>query len=126
MSMNISSSGSFKNLDGWFSRMRRMNKLKEILERYGVRGVDALSNATPEDTGETANSWKYRVVVDKTGWNIEWYNTNVIDGRNIAILIQYGHATGTGGYVVGRNYINPAMQPIFDEMAEELWKEVTR
>jgi|SRR5688572_1252246 len=126
MSMSISSSGSFKNLDGWFARMRRMHRISEVLERYGVRGVDALSNATPEDTGETARSWRYRVRVDKVGWTIEWYNTNIVDGKPVAILIQYGHATGTGGYVVGRDYINPAMRPIFDEMADELWKEVTK
>lgn len=126
MSMNISSSGSFKNLDGWFARMRRINRIRNILENYGVRGVDVLSNATPEDTGETANSWRYRVRVDKVGYTIEWYNINIVDGKPVAILIQYGHATGTGGYVIGRDYINPAMRPIFDEMAEELWKEVTK
>ena len=126
MSMGISSSGSFKNLDGWFARMRRMRRISDALERYGVKGVDALSNATPEDTGETARSWRYRVRVDKVGYTIEWYNTNIVDGKPVAILIQYGHATGTGGYVVGRDYINPAMRPIFDEMAEELWKEVTK
>jgi hypothetical protein len=126
MSMGISSSGSFKNLDGWFTRMRRMRRISEALERYGVRGIDALSNATPEDTGETAKSWRYRVRVDKVGYTIEWYNTNIVDGKPVAILIQYGHATGTGGYVVGRDYINPAMRPIFDEMADELWKEVTK
>jgi len=126
MSMSISSSGSFKNLDGWFARMRRMHRIEEALQKWGVRGVDALSNATPEDTGETANSWRYRVRVDKVGYSIEWYNTNIVDGKPVAILIQYGHATGTGGYVVGRDYINPTMQPIFDEMADELWKEVTK
>jgi hypothetical protein len=126
MSMSISSSGSFKNLDGWFARMRRMHRINEALEKWGVRGVDALSNATPEDTGETAKSWRYRIRVDRVGYTIEWYNTNIVNGKPIAILIQYGHATGTGGYVVGRDYINPAMRPIFDEMADELWKEVTK
>lgn len=126
MSMSISSSGSFKNLDGWFARMGRMHRVEEVLQKYGVKGVDALSNATPEDTGETANSWRYRTRVDRVGYTIEWYNTNIVDGKPIAILIQYGHATGTGGYVVGRDYINPVMRPIFDEMAEELWKEVTK
>lgn len=126
MSMSISSSGSFKNLEGWFARMRRMRRIEEVLQTYGVRGVDALSNATPIDTSETAKSWKFRVRVDKVGWTIEWFNTNIVDGKPVAILIQYGHATGTGGYVVGRDYINPAMRPIFDQMAEDLWKEVIK
>ena len=126
MSMSISSSGSFKNLDDWFARMKKRRRIDHILESYGVQGVDALSNATPKDTEETANSWRYRVRVDKVGYTIEWYNTHVEGGKPIAILLQYGHATGTGGYVVGRDYINPAMRPIFDRMAEDLWKEVTR
>lgn len=126
MSMSLSSSGSFKNLDGFFARMMRMRKIDQVLNTYGVQGVDALSNATPKDTEETANSWRYRVRVDRVGYTIEWYNTHIVDDKPIAILIQYGHATGTGGYVVGRDYINPAMQPIFDKMAADLWKEVTK
>ena len=125
MGFDITTSGSFKNLDGFFARMKRW-KIERMLENYGVQGVDALSNATPEDTGETANSWRYRVRVDKVGWAIEWYNTNIVDGRPIAILIQYGHGTGTGGYVQGRDYINPAIRPIFDRITDELWKEVTK
>jgi hypothetical protein len=88
------------------------------LDTYGMRGVDALSNATPKDTSETSKKWGYRIV--------EWFNTNIVDGNQIAVLIQYGHATGTGGYVVGRDYINPAMQPIFDDIADEVWKKVKR
>ena len=91
------------------------------LDKYGRRGVDALSAATPRESGETANSWEYRVTKN----SIEWYNTNVVDGVNIAIILQYGHGTGTGGYVRGYNYINPAIRPIMDEIAEEVWKEVT-
>lgn len=125
MSMSIGSSGSFKNMDGFLARIRRM-RVQQVLNDYGIAGVDALSNATPEDTGETANSWKYRVRTDKTGWTIEWYNTNIVDGRPIAILLQYGHGTGTGGYVVGRDYINPALRPIFDRIAEEVWNEVIK
>lgn len=126
MGMSLSSSGSFKNLDGFFARMVKMRRIDHILESYGVQGVDALSNATPKDTEETANSWRYRIRTDKVGFTIEWYNIHIVKGRPIAILIQYGHATGTGGYVVGRDYINPAMQPIFDKMAEDLWKEVIK
>lgn len=125
MPLSIRSSGSFKNLDTFFARMKKA-EYPRILDKYGVMGVDALANATPVDTTETARSWKYRVVRDKTGWNIEWYNTNVVDGVQVVILIQYGHATGTGGYVVGRDFINPAIRPIFDKIADELWRQVTR
>lgn len=95
------------------------------LERYGQVGVDALSNATPIDSGETALSWRYRVIQTAEGhYGIAWYNEHENDGANIAILIQYGHGTGTGGYVQGRNFINPAIQPIFDLIAEDVWKKV--
>ena len=95
------------------------------LDRFGKMGVDALSRATPQDTGKTAMSWSYRIVRGKNP-GIEWYNTNSINGGpSVAILIQYGHGTGTGGYVIGRDYINPAMRPIFDRIAAELWKKVT-
>jgi hypothetical protein len=96
------------------------------LDTYGMRGVDALSNATPKDTTETSKKWGYRIVEKPGEITIEWFNTNIVDGNQIAVLIQYGHATGTGGYVVGRDYINPAMQPIFDEIADEVWKKVKR
>lgn len=95
------------------------------LERYGQIGVDALSNATPVDSGETAQSWRYRVIQTTQGhYGIAWYNEHENDGVNVAILIQYGHGTGTGGYVQGRNFINPAIQPIFDKIAEDVWKKV--
>ncbi len=89
-------------------------------------GVDALSSATPVDSSLTAKSWGYRVIKDRSRPGIEWYNTNIPGSTPVAILIQYGHATGTGGYVSGRDYINPAMRPIFDQIAVDVWKEVTR
>ncbi len=92
--------------------------------RYGKMGVDALARATPVDTSLTRNSWEYRIIKDRKNPGIEWYNTNVVNGIPVAILIQYGHGTGTGGYVVGRDYINPAMLPIFDMIADEIWKKV--
>jgi len=98
----------------------------QALDKYGIRGVDALSSATPIDTSETSKQWGYTVSRDKSGLTIEWFNNNVEDGRQIAILIQYGHATGTGGYVVGRDYINPAIQPIFDEILDDIWKQVRK
>lgn len=94
------------------------------LDKYGLMGVDALSNATPRDSGETAQSWKYKIVHKKGRHGIEWYNTHTNQGMQIAILIQYGHGTGTGGYVQGFDYINPAIKPIFDNIAEEIWKKV--
>ena len=96
------------------------------LDKYGMTGVDALSSATPHESGLTASSWKYRVVRDKNHPRIEWYNTNVHHGAVIAVLLQYGHGTGTGGYVQGRDYINPAIRPVFDKIADDVWKEVTR
>ena len=95
------------------------------LEAYGIRGVDALSSNTPRDSGLTAESWNYRIVKDPDHPRIEWFNDNVQNGSVIAILIQYGHGTGTGGYVEGRDYINPALRPVFDKIADDVWKEVT-
>ncbi len=95
------------------------------LTRHGKTGVDALSNATPVDSSLTANSWAFRIIKDRRKPGIEWYNSNVAGDVSVAILIQYGHATGTGGYVVGRDFINPAMQPIFDKIADDVWKKVT-
>ncbi len=87
-------------------------------------GVDALARATPVATSLTRNSWEYRIIKDRKNPGIEWYNTNVVNGVSVAILIQYGHGTGTGGYVTGRDYINPAMLPVFDMIADEIWKKV--
>ena len=95
------------------------------LDKYGQMGVEALRAATPKDTGKTANSWSYEIVEEKGRTSIYWRNSNVVNGwANIAILIQYGHSTRNGGYVQGRDYINPAIRPIFDQMADEIWKEV--
>lgn len=94
------------------------------LDKYGKIGVDALRKATPVDTGLTAASWEYRIIKDKKRPGIEWYNTNVKDFVTVAILIQYGHGTGTGGYIQGKDYINPAMRPVFDQIVTNLWKEV--
>lgn len=95
------------------------------LDSYGRMGVAALSRATPTDTGESRNSWGYRLIKSKTYPGIEWFNTNVTTtGQAVVILIQYGHGTGTGGYVAGRDFINPAMRPIFDKIAADVWKKV--
>lgn len=95
------------------------------LVKYGRAGVIALSNATPKDTGETASKWGFTIEHDENSVKITWTNDHIEDEwANIAILLQYGHATGTGGYVEGRDYINPAMRPIFDRMAKEIWGEI--
>lgn len=96
-----------------------------ILKRYGEIGVEELYLATPIDTGLTATSWYYEIEKTKDGYEISWNNRNVVDGVNIAIIIQYGHGTASGTYVQGRDYINPAMQQVFDDLAVQLWREVS-
>jgi hypothetical protein len=95
------------------------------LDSYGRRGVDALSSATPLDTGETAHSWGYQIEHSKEKVTISWFNTHREGRVNIAVIIQYGHGTGTGGYVAGRDYINPAIRPIFDQILTDVWRQVT-
>lgn len=99
---------------------------RKLLSKYGQMGVDALKAATPADTGNTANCWNYEIQ-DRNGYVVlRWYNTNVNKGVNIAIILQMGHGTRNGGYVQGRDYINPALRPIFDELATAAWNEVTK
>lgn len=95
------------------------------LQKYAEQGVAALASATPIDSGTTANSWGYEIRQTKNSVSIYWTNSNVNKGVPIAVIIQYGHGTRNGGYVQGRDYINPAMRPIFDKIAESVWKEVT-
>jgi hypothetical protein len=125
MPIEITQKGSFKNTEQYLSRLSKSD-LFATLSRYGSLGVSALSNATPTRTGLTAESWYYEIVQRKGYYSIRWHNRNVHEGKPIAILIQYGHGTGTGGYVVGRDYIMPAIRPIFDRIANEAWKEVTK
>lgn len=100
-------------------------KLIGILEKYGEEGVRALQSTTPKDSGLTASSWSYDITVEKDLITISWNNSNIHNGIPIAVLIQYGHGTGTGGYVEGVDYINPAMHPIFKNIANSAWKEVS-
>lgn len=115
--------GNFNNTERFLTRARKLD-VRTILDRYGKEGVDALASATPVNTGLTASSWGYEVSVTKTGYSIAWTNSNVVDGVPIAIILQYGHGTGTGGYVQGIDYINPAIKPIFDEIEAGVWREV--
>lgn len=118
-------SGSFSNLENFLTKMSR-GEIFKTLERYGKEGVAALSKATPLDTGDTKDSWDFVVKKTRGSYSIAWTNSHkTIDGDPIAIILQYGHGTGTGGYVQGRDYINPAMRPVFDNIAEKVWKAVT-
>lgn len=123
--ISVAQKGDFKNIEKFLKKPYGKN-MRAILERYGQIGVNALSAATPKDTGRTAASWGYNIE-DKSGViTITWTNSNVVKGVNIAIILQYGHGTRNGGYVVGRDYINPALKPVFDSIADILWKEVTK
>lgn len=125
MGIVIRHKGSFKNTDRLFKRLSKF-EISRVLDKYGQRGVDALSAATPVDSGKTAGSWNYEVERSGRGYEIHWTNSNVNQGVNIALILQLGHGTGTGGYVQGIDYINPALEPIFDALAEEAWQEVTK
>lgn len=122
--IKITSKGDFSKTFKFLSRAKERKYLR-ILEHYAKEGVAALSSATPVRTGATAASWGYELKIKNDEATITWLNTNVNDGQNIAVLIQYGHGTGFGGYVKGIDYINPAMKPIFDSIANEAWREVT-
>lgn len=124
--ISVKHSGSFEHLEHFLKKNADMN-VDHYLEMYGQKGVEALANATPRDTGLTANSWRYEIVKDKQKGliTIHWINDNVVDDWfNVALMLQYGHATGTGYWVEGVDYINPALRSIFDKMAEEIWQEV--
>lgn len=122
--ITIESKGEFKHTDAFLKAMKAM-KMYAVLPKYGHEGVAALERATPKDTGLTAKSWTYEIQVSLNSYSIIWSNTHVEDGRPIAILLQFGHGTGTGGYVSGRDYINPPLRPIFDKIAADVWREVT-
>ena len=116
--------GDFSKFNKYLERLKEAVKLGD-LNKYGRQGVQALSSATPIESGETANSWYYKINRTKESVSITFHNSNIQNGVPIAIILQYGHGTGTGGYVEGRDYINPAIQPVFDRIAEDAWKEVT-
>lgn len=121
--ISVKSSGSYKDLASFLEFMRKGTIFK-ALDNYGRAGVDLLSSATPRDTGKTANSWFYKIEHTKGRHILSWYNSNRPDGVVIAVILQYGHATGTGGWVEGQDYINPAIRPLFDKLVEEIWNEV--
>lgn len=117
--------GDFKKATRYFERLKEICKLG-TLDKYGRAGVEALSSATPIDSGITSDSWSYEIEHGKGFAAIHFLNSNVNDGVNIAVILQYGHGTRNGGWVNGIDYINPAVKPLFEKMVDELWKEVTR
>lgn len=122
MKIKISQSGSFNKTIDLFEKAKKIPLTDFAI--YGEMGLDALRSATPRNTGKTAESWSYNIKRGKDTITIEWNNSNTNEGYHIAVLIQYGHGTRNGGYVRGIDYINPAMRPIFEQIADEVWKEV--
>lgn len=117
--------GDFKKTFGFLERAKEKVHLGD-LDRYGREGVAALASATPVESGLTASSWYYEIIREKGSVTITFNNSNIQNGVPIAIILQYGHGTGTGGWVQGRDYINPAIQPIFDKLTNDAWREVTK
>ena len=121
--IKVISKGNFKKTEEMLKRSGNWSS-KIDLDKYGSKGVAALKEATPKDTGLTANSWSYKIIRSKNSVIISFENSNINDGVPIAIILQYGHGTRNGGWVEGYDYINPAVRPIFDELAKAAWKEV--
>ena len=117
--------GDFSKASRYLERLKEAAKLG-VLDKYGREGVAALASATPTETGLTASSWTYEIERKGSSVSIVYKNSNINKGVPIAVILQYGHGTGTGGWVQGRDYINPAIQPVFDRIADEAWKEGTR
>lgn len=123
--IQLKSKGNFSKLDNYFEKIKEAIKIGE-LDKYGREGVAALAEATPKDTGLTSSSWKYEIIRKDGTVSINFINTNIQNGVPIAVILQYGHGTKNGGWVEGRDYINPAIQPIFDKILTKVWKEVTK
>lgn len=123
MAITIRSVGDFKNTNRFLEKMRK-REIFRVLDAAGRVGVDALAANTPSDTGATASSWSYEIDSGGGNYSIHWTNSNTNKGFSVVLGLQYGHGTGTGGYVVGRDFINPAIRPIFDRIADTVWKEV--
>ena len=123
--IRFESKGDFSRSIKWLTKLQRAEFYKRV-NAIAAQGTSALASATPVDSSKTAQSWSHEVKITRTSCRVEWHNSNVNQGVPIAIILQYGHGTGTGGYVAGRDYINPAIRPIFDKIAEDVWSEVTR
>ena len=116
--------GNFDKTESFLNKIKERQYMR-TLRKYAEKGVSALASATPKDTGKTASSWSYDIKESPGETVITWSNSNVNKGVNIAVILQYGHGTKNGGYVRGIDYINPAMKPIFEEMVQNIWREVT-
>lgn len=123
--ITIRQKGDFSKFNTFLERIKEVVKLGD-LDRYGRAGVEALASATPKDSGLTAESWTYEIVRSNGSVSIQFNNMHINKGVPIAIILQYGHGTRNGGWVEGRDYINPAIQPLFDKIADDAWKEVTK
>jgi hypothetical protein len=124
--ISVSSDGSFKKTESFLKSMTKLSStIESVMHACGKRGVQALSVATPIDTGRTARSWDYQVSIKDGRYSIIWTNSDIEGGFPVAIMLQYGYGTGTGGYVQGVDYINPAVKPIFEEIRDKVWKAVT-
>ena len=122
--LSVDITGDFSKTVNWFNRVNK-NQYLSILDSYGIMGVEALASATPSETGFTSQSWTHEVVKTSSGYRIVWNNSHIVNGVNIAVILDTGHGTRNGGYVEGRNYIEPSLRTIFDKIAEETWKVVT-
>lgn len=123
--IRVRQKGDFSNLTRYLEKAKKGARLTD-LDRFGKEGVAALASATPVQTGKTASSWYYQIERKNGKATISFHNSNIQNGVPIAIILQYGHGTRNGGYVQGRDYINPAIQPVFDKLADSAWKEVTK
>lgn len=123
--ISVRHKGDFSKTIRYLGRVKKAVQLKD-LDKYGREGVAALASATPFDSGLTANSWSYEITKENGSITIAFYNSNIQNGVPIAIILQYGHGTRNGGWVQGRDYINPAVQPIFDKITDDAWREVTK
>ncbi len=123
--IKLTTTGDYNHFKKYLERVVSIGTTAAILERYAKEGVKVLSDATPLDTGRTASSWDYSISKTSNGYRIDWLNSNINKNVNIAVILQTGHGTRQGGYVQGIDYINPAVESIFQSMAEELWKEMT-
>lgn len=116
--------GSFAKTESYLNQLARLN-LQNVLAKSGQRGVAALAHATPVDTGLAASSWDYKVTGSSSSFEIYWFNTDVESGFQVAVALRFGHGTGTGGYISGRNYVTPAITPVFDQIEADIRKAVT-
>jgi hypothetical protein len=124
--VSLSSSGSFKKTEQFLKAMTKLpSTISSVMHQCGKEGVEALKNETPRDSGRVASSWDYEVFIKDGRYSLTWTNNDIEEGFPVAIMLQYGYATGTGGYVQGVDYINPTLRPIFDRIRDKVWKAVT-